>query len=217
LHGKMVARYQPAALAGMEGKFESSSRADMAIIGQPDVKHRRLENPIVVPYVLSYLAYGSFGARVEGLNDIPHQDWPDNIELLYYSYHIMAGLGTIFIALMLLAAALLRAGKLYTYRPMLWVLLLAFPFPYIATTAGWMSAELGRQPWIVYGLERTAQGASPYVQGGDITFTALGFIGMYMVVGILFLYLIGRELAKGPAPTQEPITHEDPTPVPVAH
>lgn len=198
LHGKMVAKYQPAALAGMEGKFETSSRADLAIIGQPDTVHRRLENPIVVPYVLSYLAYGSFGAEVQGLNDIPKEDQPDNIELLYYSYHIMAGLGTIFILLMGIAAFMLRSGKLYQSKAMLWILMFAFPFPYIATTAGWMAAELGRQPWLVYGLQRTIHGASPYVHGGDVAFTTLGFIGLYFVLGVLFLYLISRELHRGP-------------------
>ena len=84
----------------MEGKFESSDHAELAIIGQPDVAAGRLENPIVVPAVLSFLAYGSFGATVHGLDDFPRDQWPDNIELLYYAYHIMVGLGTIFIALM---------------------------------------------------------------------------------------------------------------------
>jgi len=213
LHGKMMAKYQPAALAGMEGKFETSTRADLAIIGQPDVTHRRLENPIVVPYVLSFLAYGSFGAEVKGLNDIPKEDWPDNIELLYYSYHIMAGLGTIFIALMGLAAFMLWKGKLYQSKIMLWALIFAFPFPYIATTAGWMSAELGRQPWLVYGLMRTIHGTSPNVPAGDVAFTALGFIGLYFVLGVLFLYMISRELAKGPGSGDHAISATDKEPI----
>ncbi|HLK57322.1 MAG TPA: cytochrome ubiquinol oxidase subunit I, partial [Chthonomonadaceae bacterium] len=87
--GKLVAQHQPAALAAMEGKFDSGTHAEMVLIGQPDVSNRRLENPIMVPGVLSYLAYGSFGAHVVGLNDIPHDQWPDNIELLYFMYHIM--------------------------------------------------------------------------------------------------------------------------------
>jgi cytochrome d ubiquinol oxidase subunit I len=104
-----------------------------------------LENPIVVPRVLSFLAYGSFGARVRGLDDFPPDQRPDNVELLYYAYHIMAGLGTLLFAVMALAALLLIRKKLYAARPMLWVLLLSWPFPYIATTAGWMTAELGRR------------------------------------------------------------------------
>jgi len=196
--GKRVARHQPAALAAMEGKFESGDQAELAIIGQPDVKRRRLENPIVVPGMLSYLAYGSFGAMVAGLNDIPEDQWPDNVELLYYVYHIMVGLGTFFIAIMGAAALLLWRGKLYRSRPMLWVLMLAFPFPYIATTAGWMTAELGRQPWLVYGLQRTMHGTSPYVSGGDVAWSTLGFMGLYLVLGLLFLYLVMREVAHGP-------------------
>ena len=83
---------------------------------------------------------------------------------------------------------------------MLWVLMLAFPFPYIATTAGWMTTELGRQPWLVYGLFRTADGASPSVHSGTVLFTLIGFTGLYFVLGLLFLFLIGREIAHGPVP-----------------
>jgi cytochrome d ubiquinol oxidase subunit I len=197
-HGKMVAKHQPAALAAMEGKFESSDHAEMAIIGQPDVQNRRLDNPVMVPGVLSFLAYGSFGATVVGLNDIPRDQWPDNVELLYFMYHIMAGLGTLFILVMGVSALLMWKRKLENSRVFLWILMLAFPFPYIATTAGWMTAELGRQPWIVYGLQRTADGTSPMVRGGSIAFSSLGFMGMYLVIGLLFLYLVLREVAHGP-------------------
>jgi cytochrome d ubiquinol oxidase subunit I len=82
------------------------------------------------------------------------------------------------------------------------MLMLAFPFPYIATTAGWMTAELGRQPWIVYGLMRTSQGASPSVHAGTVLFTLIGFTGLYFVIGVLFLFLIGREIAHGPVPLE---------------
>jgi cytochrome d ubiquinol oxidase subunit I len=204
--GRLLARYQRPALAAMEGKFESSQRADLAIIGQPDVGRRQLENPIVVPGMLSFLAYGSFGETVTGLNDVPRDQWPDNIELLYFAYHIMVGLGTLFIALMGIAVLLLWRGKLAASRPMLWILMLAFPFPYIATTAGWMVAELGRQPWLIYGLQRTFHGASPNVSAGNVAFTTLGFTGMYFVLGLLFLYLVMREIERGPgsaAPAQE--------------
>jgi cytochrome d ubiquinol oxidase subunit I len=196
--GRGVANYQKPTLAAMEGKFESSSRAEMVIIGQPDVKRRTLENPIVVPGMLSFLAYGSFGATVKGLNDVPKDQWPDNVELLYYTYHIMVGLGTIFLAVMGGAVLLLWRGWLSTFRPMLWILMLAWPFPYIATAAGWMSAELGRQPWLVYGLQRTIHGTSPELSGGNVAFTTLGFMGLYLVMGVLFLYLILREIARGP-------------------
>src|SRR5262245_4015067 len=202
-HGKMVAEHQQPALAAMEGKFESSQRAEVAIIGQPDVNRHVLENPIVVPGMLSFLAYGSFGATVYGLNDFPKDQWPDNVELLYYAYHIMVGLGTIFIVLTGIAAFLLWRGRLEQSRPMLWMLMLAFPFPYIATTMGWLTAELGRQPWLVYGLQRTARGTSPLVSAGNVSFTTLGFMGIYLVMGVLFLYLVLREVARGPEAMKE--------------
>ncbi len=197
-HGKLVAEHQPIALAAMEGKFTSESHAELALIGQPNVEERRLENPIVVPYVLSFLAYGSFGATVKGLDDFPRDEWPDHIELLYFAYHVMVGLGTILFAIMAGAALLLWKDRLMKTRAALWVLMLAFPFPYIATTAGWMTAELGRQPWLVYGLMRTANGTSPRVSAGSIAFSTIGFTGMYMVLGVLFLFLVGRAIARGP-------------------
>jgi len=85
---------------------------------------------------------------------------------------------------------------------MLWVLMLAFPFPYIANTAGWMTAELGRQPWVVYGLQRTSLGTSPTVAAGDIAFTTLGYMGLYLLLGIGFLFLVAREIGRGPTPAE---------------
>ena len=204
MHGKMMARYQPAALAAMEAKFQTSNRADLVLIGQPDVTNRRIDNPLVVPSILSYLAYGSFGSEVKGLNDIPQDQQPTNVELLYFAYHIMAGLGTMFILLGLLSVAKLWRGTLLNSRWMMWILMLAFPFPYIATTMGWMTAELGRQPWTVYGLQRTAEAHSPTVTGGAIVFSLLGFMAIYLVIGVLFLYLVMKILIKGPTPLSAP-------------
>jgi len=197
---KMVAAHQPVALAAMEGRFESGPRAGLVIIGQPNVAERRLDNPVVIPWVLSFLAYGTFHAEVQGLDAFPPDVWPDNIELLYYSFHIMAGLGTILTAIALFAVLLAWLGRLETNRPMLWIIMLAFPLPYIANTVGWMTAELGRQPWLIYGLFRTAQGSSPTVHSGMVLFTLMGFCGLYLALGLLFLFLIGREIAHGPGP-----------------
>ena len=199
--GKLVADYQPPTLAAMEGKFESSSHAELALIGQPNVEERRLENPIAIPQALSFLAYGSFGATVRGLDDIPRDQWPDNVELLYFAYHIMIGLGTLLLALSALSVLLLWRARLDRARWALWLIMLAFPFPYIATTAGWMTAELGRQPWVVYGIQRTTEATSPTVAAGDVVFSALGFMGLYLVLGVLFLGLVLRLIERGPAPT----------------
>jgi cytochrome d ubiquinol oxidase subunit I len=202
--GKMVARHQPTTLAAMEGRWNSGTWAEINFIGQPDVENRRLDNPIRMPGILSFIAYGSFDSNVKGLSEFPPDRWPPNIELLYYSFHIMAGLGTLFIALMALAAFYVWRGRLAAARWLLWPLMLAFPFPYIATTAGWMTAELGRQPWLIYGLMRTQDGASHLVHGGQAVFTSLGFAGIYVVLGFLFLFLVMREVAHGPTPQPQP-------------
>ncbi len=200
MQGKLVAKHKPVALAAMEGRFESGPFAEINIIGQPNVAARKLDNPVRIPGILSFIAYGSFSKNVKGLNDFPQDQWPTNIELLYYAFHIMVGLGTIFIALMGLSTLMLWRGKLFIARPLLWVLMLAFPFPYIATTTGWMTTELGRQPWLIYGLMRTAEGSSATVHGGSVVFTLIGFAGLYFVLGLLFFFLIGREIAHGPTP-----------------
>jgi cytochrome d ubiquinol oxidase subunit I len=197
---KLVARHQPATLAAMEGRFRSGADAGLNIIGQPDVRDRRLDNAIAIPGALSFLAYGHFSSDVRGLDEFPEKDWPDQIALLYYAFHIMAGLGTILVGIMLLASLLAGAGRLERSRPMLWILMLSFPFPYIAVTAGWMTAELGRQPWVVHGLLRTADGTSHTVHGGTALFTLIGFCGLYLAIGILFLFLIAREIDRGPGP-----------------
>jgi cytochrome d ubiquinol oxidase subunit I len=198
--GKMVARYQPATLAAMEGLFQTETGAHLAIIGQPNTADKRLDNPITVPFALSFLTYRRWNAEVKGLDAFPVSEWPDSIPLLYYSYHIMVGLGTIFIAIMAISVLWLWWGKLCDAKWLLWILMLSFPFPFIANTAGWMTAEIGRQPWIVYGLMRTDQGFSPGVSAGNGMFTLLGFMGMYTVLSIMFLFLMWREIEHGPQP-----------------
>jgi cytochrome d ubiquinol oxidase subunit I len=196
---KMVGRYQEVSLAAMEGRFESGPMASINLIGQPNVRARRLENPIALPGLLSFLAYGTFHSNVRGLSEFPPDQWPTNIELLYYSFHVMAGLGTVFIGLLLMANIQRLRGRLETSAPVLWGLMLAFPFPFIANTAGWLAAELGRQPWLVYGMYRTGQGFSDVVSQGDVLFTLIGFAGLYSLVGLLYLFLTGREIFQGPS------------------
>ncbi|HVN21864.1 MAG TPA: cytochrome ubiquinol oxidase subunit I [Dongiaceae bacterium] len=196
--GRMVALHQPVTLAAMEALFQTQPGAPIVLIGQPNVQEHKIDNPIEVPKALSFLTYRRWKAEVKGLDAFAQDQWPTNIELLYFSYHIMVGLGTIFIAIAVVAAFLLWRGKLFTSRWMLWILLLALPFPYIANTAGWMTAELGRQPWLVYSLMRTADGYSKTVSAGNGIFTLLGFMGMYTVLGILFLFLVRREIERGP-------------------
>ncbi len=212
LQGRAVAHLQPPAMAGMEGLFNTQKGAPVVLVGQPDEQAQKIDNPLPVNDVLSFLIYGTTSAQVQGLNAFPRDQWPSALPLLYYSYHIMAGLGTWFLLLMAVAAFLLRGGRLYRARWVLWPILLSFPLPYIANTAGWMTAEIGRQPWLVYGLIRTAQGYSTHVSAGNTLFTLLGFLGMYSVLTILWIVLVYRFIRTGPqaglhaVPEPEPST-----------
>lgn len=196
---KNVAKYQPITFAAMEGIFETEEGgSEIVLIGQPNMKEKKLDNKIAVPNVLSFLTYQNWDAEIKGLNEFDEKNYPTNVPGLYYSYHIMVGLGTIFIALMLAGAVQLFRRKLYTTKWILWALMLMVPFPYIANTTGWYTAELGRQPWLVYNLLRTAEGVSPTVSAGNTLFTLLGFIGLYLLLGMLFLILTGKIINKGP-------------------
>jgi cytochrome bd ubiquinol oxidase subunit I len=196
--GRNIAKHQPATLAAMEALFKTQPGAPLVIIGQPDVEKKTIDNSIEVPRALSFLTYRKWDAEVKGLDSFPESEWPQNISLLYYSYHIMVGLGTIFMAILVVSGFLLWRKKLWNARWMLWILMLSFPFPYIANTAGWMTAEVGRQPYLVYGLMRTVGGYSKSVSAGNAWFTLLGFMGMYTMLSALFLFLISREIAHGP-------------------
>ena len=196
---KNVVEHQPITFAAMEGIFETEEGgSEIILIGQPNVLEKKLDNKIAVPNILSFLTYQKWEAEIKGLNEFNEKDYPTNIPGLYYAYHIMVGLGTIFIGLMLLAAVQLFRKKLYKTKWILWSLLFMLPFPYIANTTGWYTAELGRQPWLVYNLLRTTEGASPTVSSGNTLFTLMGFIGLYLLLGLLFLMLVGKIINKGP-------------------
>ena len=195
-----VSVHQPAAFAAMEGAFKSEKGAPLVIIGNPNTEKRKLESTLALPKLLSFMTSQRWDEQIKGLNDIPTNQWPDSVPLVYYAYHIMVGLGTILVLIAALGVFLLWRGRLYTSKAMLWALMLAFPFTFIANIAGWATAETARQPWLVYGLLRTKDGASPpgSVPAGTGIFTLLGFAGLYLLIGILFVLLIVRIVSRGP-------------------
>jgi cytochrome d ubiquinol oxidase subunit I len=201
-HGnaKQVFDHQPIKGAAFEGLFKSERGAGLYLIGQPNMETLTIDNPLAVPRALSFLLYEQASAKVKGLDAFPRKDWPDTLPLLYYAYHVMAGLGTILAGVMGLALLLLWRGKLFRTSWLLWIIMLCAPLPYLATTAGWLTTELGRQPWLVYGLLRTADGASPLVHSGNALFTLLGFLGLYLLLGLLFLFLFVETVKEGPSP-----------------
>jgi cytochrome bd ubiquinol oxidase subunit I len=203
LHARYLAEHQPATTAAMEGLFKTEAGAPMVLIGQPNPETETIENPIAVNDALSFLIYGTFRAEVKGLDQFRPEDRPGNVPLLFFAYHIMAGLGTLFLAVAGLCALLLWKGRLYRTRAALWALVLAMPFPYIANLAGWLTTELGRQPWLVYGLLRTSEGYSRNVSAGSAWFTLLGYMGMYSILALSFVFLLQREIGRGPGTPPE--------------
>ncbi len=202
LQAHMVHEHQPITFAAMEGHFHTQDGAAMVIIGQPNMETLHLDNPIKVPGLLSFVTYQRWDATVKGLTEFPREEWPEQVPLVYYSYHIMAGLGTIFIAIMTSSIFFLWRATLHERRGLLWILMLSLPFPFIANTAGWMTAELGRQPWIIHGLMRTEDGVSTQISSGNVWFTLLGFLGLYVLLSVLYVVLIGRIIARGPDDAQ---------------
>lgn len=196
---KNVAEHQPVTFAAMEGIFETESGgSEIVLIGQPNMVEKKLDNKIAIPKILSFLTYKKWDKEIAGLNEFDESLYPTNVPGVYYAYHIMVGLGTIFIGVMLIAAIWLYRKKLYHTKWILWALVIMIPFPYIANTTGWYTAELGRQPWLVYNLLRTTEGVSPNVSSGNTLFTLLGFVGLYLLLGMLFLLLAGKIINKGP-------------------
>ena len=141
--------------------------APLVLIGNPDTNKRRLDSTIAMPHFLSFLTSHNWNERLTGLDQIPTRNWPSSVPLVYYAYHIMVGLGTILLLIAALGVFLLWRGRLFESRGMLWALMLTFPFTYIANIAGWVTAETGRQPWTVFGLERTAD-AFPRIQASRL-------------------------------------------------
>ncbi len=200
-NAKNVIKYQPATFAAMEGVFETEKDgAEIILIGQPNMVEKKLDNKIAIPKVLSFLTYKNWDAEIKGMNEFKEEELPTNIPMLYYSYHIMVGLGTIFIGIMSIAILFLYRKKMFNKKSLLWMIMLLAPFPYIANILGWYVAELGRQPYLVYGLLKTSEGISPTVSSGNTLFTLLGFMGLYFLLGLLFLTLVGKTIHQGPTP-----------------
>lgn len=196
--GRQVALLQPTKLAGMEGLFRTEQGPGIVILGQPNPETQSIDNAIAVPQALGILTYRRWNAEVQGLDAFGRDLWPDALELLFYAYHIMVGLGTLFVPVMGIPALLLWRRRLWSSRWALWLVLLATPFPLIANAAGWITAEVGRQPWVIYGLLRTSDGVSPLLTSGNVLFSLIGFAGMYTVLSMLWVVLVVQRVAEGP-------------------
>jgi cytochrome d ubiquinol oxidase subunit I len=194
--GRVVGRYQPAKLAAMEGHFPASAPAGMYLFGWVSEAEQRVTG-ISVPGMLSFLVHGDTTKPVTGLTAFPPQDRPP-VNPVFQAFHVMVGVGTILIGLSLLGAFLWWRGSLFEARWLLWIYVFAVLGPQAANQLGWFTAEVGRQPWIVYGLMRTAAGVSPSVTTGHVIASLVLFTLIYLALFVLFIYLLDQKIRHGP-------------------
>jgi cytochrome bd ubiquinol oxidase subunit I len=197
--GQVVAVHQPAKLAAMEGLFETRRRAPLHIGGWPDVKRRTLRYGIPIPGGLSLLAFGDPDAVVKGLDQVPRRDWP-NVPIVHFSFQIMVALGTYMALVALWGGWLALRRQNHADHP--WFLratALAAPMGFVAIEAGWSVTEVGRQPWIVYGVVRTADAVTP-MPGLIVPF--IGFTLLYCFLGVIVSWLLYRQIIRSPRATE---------------
>ncbi len=207
IHARQVARTQPEKFAAMEGLYGSSQSAPLILFAVPTTRPPDLHARIEIPGITSWLAFGSLDAPVRGLKDFPEDEVPQGLDLwlTFVSFHNMVLLGMLFIGVMGIGVLLLVRKRLLRARWFLRILLWTVPLPIFACELGWMTAEVGRQPWIVHKLLRTADAASVTVSSGEILFSLILFFLIYVCLGILWLWLLVRKVKKGPeaAPASE--------------
>ena len=193
----IVARYQPAKLAAMEGHFDSNKPAELYFGGWVDMDSGKTYGA-GIPGGLSYLTKGDFQAHVKGLNDFEKKNLPDAVNAVFQFYHLMVALGITMILIAIYGVFRIWRKKLFTQRWFLRVLVVAAILPQIANQAGWFTAELGRQPWVVYGLLRTSNALSEAVSANQIIFSLIMFTVLYVILFALFVYLLNKKIKNGP-------------------
>ncbi|MGD2080057.1 MAG: cytochrome ubiquinol oxidase subunit I [Nitrospirota bacterium] len=198
-HGSGVARTQPTKLAAMESVWETQRGAPMNLLVVPDPGNERNSvEAIGIPKLLSFLSYRDWDAEVKGLKDFPREDRPP-VLLTFASFRLMIGLGMLFILLSLLGYFYARRDRLESVPGYLKLMLYVIPLPYIATQLGWIVAEVGRQPWIVYGVLRTEDAVSRAITLPQVWGSLIGFTLLYGFLGVVDIYLLAKFSKKGPA------------------
>ena len=195
---QMVAEYQPAKMAAFEGLYETSEEGTgLYVIGLPDDEARRIRWGLELPGMLSFLIHGRFDTPVPGLDQIPDDEEPP-VFLPFVSYHVMVGLGMYFVILSLSALVLRWRGLLFGHRWLMSLFVVSVVGPYIANQAGWVAAEVGRQPWVVYGLLRTKDAVSPSVEGFEVLLSIVMFGTIYMALFAIWIFVVNEKIQHGP-------------------
>jgi cytochrome d ubiquinol oxidase subunit I len=198
LTGEYVLNYQPAKFAAIEARWQTEQPASEVLIGLPDPYEQRNLYAIVVPRLGSFIASGNWTAREVGLETFPPEDRPP-VLIPFFGFRIMVGMGLIMLAVSWLGNLLRFRGQLETTRWFLWGTFLAFPSGFIGVLAGWLTAEVGRQPWVVYGLLRTKDAVTPSLKTGDVLLSLTCYIIVYAIIYAFGLFFIYRLLRDGPA------------------
>ncbi len=197
VHAIEVINMQPEKAAAMEGHFDTTRGAPIYALGYVDEQNQKTYG-IYIPKGLSFLYNFDWNSEIKGLNDYPKEDWPP-VNFVFQVYHIMVGAGVAMIALGLLGVYLLWQGRLYDNKWYLFILPFLIPLPHIAHETGWIAAEVGRQPWIIYKLMKTSDAASVVVSAGEITFSLIMFFLIYLLLAVMFIKLSINIVQKGPA------------------
>lgn len=192
-----VAHNQPAKLAAMEGHYEEHAPAHLYLFGWVDQDTRQVHG-IKVPGGLSFLVHQDFGTPIRGLDSFPEDERPRQVNAIFQFYHLMVAIGLALIAISLLAAWYSWRGMLHRQRWLLRVLVPAVLLPQVANQVGWYTAEMGRQPWVVYGLLRTSDALSEAVRAEHVLFSLVMFTALYALLLFLFLYLLNKKIVHGP-------------------
>ena len=195
--GKVVAEHQPSKLAALEGRYKTESGAPLTLFGRVNSKEERVDYSLQIPKMLSFLAFGDFGAEVKGLDQVPREDWP-NVAPLFYGFRLMLLMWFLMLVLASIGAVLLYRGTLMSHRWVLRVMTISAIFPQIGNQVGWFCAETGRYPWIVYRLLRISDGLSKSVTANQVLGSIIMFGAIYSLLFVLFIYLMHEKIKHGP-------------------
>jgi cytochrome d ubiquinol oxidase subunit I len=204
LTGEYVLAHQPAKFAAIEARWKTEQPASETLIAIPDPAHERNLLAISVPKLGSMIASGNWNAREVGLDSFPPQDRPPVI-IPFFGFRLMAGMGMLMLAVSWFGSLLRLRDRLETTRWFLWITFLSFPTGFVAILTGWFTAEVGRQPWVVYGLLRTKDAVTPSLVTGDVLFSLLGYIVVYALFISFGFYYIYKLLRDGPTVAATPI------------
>ncbi len=193
---RLVAKYQPAKLAALEGIYKTQEKTPLSLIGWVDSKAEEVHS-IKIPGLLSFLTYRDFSTPVVGLDQIPKDEWP-NVALVFQTYHIMIAMWALMVLIALFGFYYWWRNRLHVKKGLLWCMVFSVLLPHIGQQCGWISAEAGRQPWIVWKLLRTSEGVSKTIDAAQVSGSIAMFLCIYTLLFVLFLFLLDRKIKHGP-------------------